>query len=304
MDTNASKTTFKRYFALLIAASALAFAGCDVKVTDLTPPSMKANPSNVYTITTQVAVTNSAVVKESLIAEVIINGKAHPMQPTPGSSSLFEYDFTMPAGFDTARYYLLVQYDRKRNDGKFRKEITTELSEFRVERRYSVDLEVDRAPVGTKVAILGRGFHSTDKVLVGDVPAVSRLESSTSLAFYVPSMPAGRNYEVKVLGTSGEMSAGFIRIDASSIRVTPSSLAIKSGQKSAITFTIPETAPPGGLKVGITTDIPNGVIMPEVIIPAGQRSTRVSVEGGERGSGNVYVEVPGYSEVVIPVSIN
>ncbi len=304
MDTRASKTTFKRYFALLLAASALAFAGCDVKVTDLTPPSMKANPSNVYTITAQVAVTNSAVVKESVVAEVIINGKAHPMQPAPGGSSLYEYDFKMPSGFNEARYYLLIQYDRKRTEGTTRKEISTELSSFRVERRYSVDLEVDRAPVGTKVAILGRGFSSSDKVMVGDVAAATRLESSTSLAFYVPSMPEGRNYEVKVLGANGEMSAGFIRIDASNIRVTPSSISMNSGQRRPITFTIPETAPPGGLKVVVTTDVPNSVIMPDVVIPAGQRSTSVNVEGGDPGSGNIYVEVPGYSEVVLPISIN
>lgn len=304
MDSSVSKTTFKRYIALLLAACALAFTGCDIKVTDLTPPSMKANPSNVYTITAQIAVTNSAVVKESVIAEVIIDGKAHPMLPAPGGSSLYEYDFKMPTGFDEARYYLLVQYDRKRTEGTSRKEISTELNSFRVERRYSVDLEVDRAPVGTKVAILGRGFSSADKVMIGDTPAATRLESSTSLAFYVPSIPEGRNYEVKVLGANGEISAGYIRIDASSIRVTPSSLSMNSGQRRPITFTIPDNAPPGGLKVLVTTDVPDSVIMADVVIPAGQRSTSVNVEGGDKGSGNIFVEVPGYSEVVIPVSIN
>lgn len=304
MDSRASKTTFKRYISLLLAASAMAFAGCDVKVTDLTPPSMKANPSNIYTITAQVAVTNSAVIKESVIAEVIIDGKPHRMNPAPGGSSLYEYDFQMPSGFDEARYYLLIQYERKRTEGTSPKEISTELSSFKVERRYSVDLEVDRAPVGTKVAILGRGFSSSDKVMVGDIAAATRLESSTSLAFYVPSIPEGRNYEVKVLGANGEFSAGYIRIDASSIRVTPSSLSMNSGQRRPITFTIPDTAPPGGLRIRVTTDIPNSIIMPDVVIPAGQRSTSVNIEGGAKGSGNIFVEVPGYSEVVLPVSIN
>lgn len=304
MDTKASKTSKKRLLTWLLLPLALLFAGCDLKITDLTPVSMKANPSNVYTITAQIVVTNSAVKPGSVKPEIIINGKAYPMVEAPGGGSLYEYDYRMDRTQSEAAYYLLVNYERKRTDGFTTKESYTELKKFTVQRRYSVDLEVDRAPVGTKVAILGRGFSSGDKVMVGDTPAISRLDSSTTLSFYVPTMPEGRNYEVKVLGTSGEISAGFIRIDSSQIRVSPSSINMNSGSRRPIAFSIPEDAPPGGLRVDVTTDIPASIIMPEVIIPGGQRSTSVTIEGGEAAEGSIYVEVPGYSEVVLPVTIN
>lgn len=304
MDTKESKTLRKNLLAWLLLPLALLLAGCDLKITDLTPSSMKANPSNVYTITAQIAVTNSAVKEGSVKPEIVINGKPYPMTEAPGSGSLYEYDYQMPANQSEAAYYLLVSYERKRTNGYGVKEAYTELRKISIQRRYSVDLEVDRAPVGTKVAILGRGFSSSDKVIVGDTPAISRMESATALAFFVPTMPEGRNYEVKILGANGEISAGFIRIDANQINVTPSSINMASGNRRPIIFSIPEDAPPGGLRIDVTTDIPASIIMPEVIIPAGQRSTTVTIEGGDAAVGSIYVEVPGYNEVVLPVTIN
>ncbi len=124
-------------------------AGCDINVIDLTPSTMKANPSNVYTITAQIRVKNSAVIKESLRPQIVIDGKVHPMSLAPGSTNLFEYDFRMPSGRTEAAYYMLVHYDHKTDQGTTTKEIVTELNRFSVENRYTVELEVNRAPVGT-----------------------------------------------------------------------------------------------------------------------------------------------------------
>src|SRR5690606_1592470 len=147
------------------------------------------------------------------------------------------------------------------------------------------------------------GFNREDKVMVGGVPAVSQVESPTSLAFFVPSLPEGRSYNVTVLGATGELAAGSIRVDASSIRVSPGSLDLRSGQSRPLVFSISTPAPPGGLLVNVTTDVPDSVIMPEVIVPAGERSTSVNVEGGEPGSGNLYVEVDGYSDITVPITV-
>ncbi|MDQ8205438.1 IPT/TIG domain-containing protein [Pelagicoccus sp. SDUM812003] len=304
MDTRNSKTNRRTWLAMLVAAAALFLAGCDVKLTDLTPSSMKANPSRAYAVTAQVTVKNNAVVEGSVKPEIIIDGRAHPMAPVPGSDSLFEFDYRMPPGRSKAAYYILVRYERKTASATVTKEIYTEPRTFEVENRYSVELEVNRAPVGTRVAILGRGFTMDDKVMVGGTPALTQVESSTSIAFYVPSLPEGRNYNVTVLGLNGELSAGSLRVDASNIHVTPSSLSINSGGRALLTFSIPTEAPPGGLAVTVTTDVPDSVIMPEVVIPAGQRSTSVRVQGGDPGSGNLFVELGGYSDVVIPITVN
>ena len=304
MDTRISKKNHKNWLALVLAPVALFLAGCDVKLVDLTPSTLKANPSHTYTVTAQVSVKNNAVVEDSVKPEIIIDGRAHPMVASPGSDSLYEYDYVMPPGRSSAAYYVLVRYQRKTASSVINKEITTEVKTFSVENRYSVELEVDRAPVGARVAVLGRGFTPDDKVMVGGSPAVTQFQSSTSLAFYVPSLPEGRNYNVSVLGLNGELTAGSLRIDASSIRISPSSLTLRKGQRLPLVFSIPTEAPPGGLAVTVTTDVPDSVIMPEVIIPAGQRVATVTVEGGAPGNGNLYVELGGYSDVVIPISVS
>ncbi len=304
MDISALNSTKRRWLLVPLLIAALFLAGCNLKVINLTPTSMKANPSSTYTISAQILKKRgSAIMEGSIRPEVIIDGVSKPMTLAPGNDDIWEYDFEMPQGRNSAAYYLLVRYDVKANDGFRSKEYYTDVSNFIVERRYSVELEVDRAPVGTKVAILGRGFENSDKVTVGGVPAPARLESATSLAFYVPSLDPGRNYEVKVLGVRGEISVGTLRIDASQIFVTPSSLSLSSGQKMPLVFHIPDPAPPGGLRIRVTTDIPQSIIMDVVTIQAGMKSTSITVEGGRPGIGNLFVEVPGYSEVVVPASV-
>jgi len=304
MDTLASKTNKRNWLISLIAPLALFMAGCDVSVIDLTPSTIKSNPSNVYTITAQIRIKNSAVVAQSLRPQIVIDGQAHPMTLAPGSDILFEYDYRMPVGRSEAAYYMLVQFDRKTEDGVASTEIVSELSRFVIENRYSVELEVNRAPVGSRVAVLGRVFTRDDKILVGDMPAATRFDSSTALSFYVPSLPEGRGYEVKVIGINGEMYAGSLRIDSSrvSVRLQPSTLA--QGQTSTLVFTIPEEAPPGGLEIDVTTDVPDSVIMDVVRIDGGQRSTSTVVQGGSPGSGSLFINIPGYSEVVIPITVN
>lgn len=265
---------------------------------------MRANPSNVYTITAQINVKNSAIVKETLRPEVIIDGQAHPMSQAPGSGSLYEYDFPMPVGRSDATYYILVQYQRKTENGRVPKEIVTELNTFSIENRYSVELEVNRAPVGTRVAVLGRGFTREDKIMVGETPAATRFDSSTSLSFYVPSLPEGRGYAVKVLGIAGEIYAGTLRVDTSTVRVSLRPSSISQGQSTILALTIPEPAPPSGLQIQVTTDIPQSIIMDRVSIQGGQRSASISVQGGAPGQGSLFIEIPGYSEVVVPITVN
>jgi hypothetical protein len=96
MDTLASKTNKQNWLISLIAPLALFMAGCDVSVIDLTPSTIKSNPSNVYTITAQIRIKNSAVVAQSLRPQIVIDGPAHPMTLAPGSDILFEYDYRMP----------------------------------------------------------------------------------------------------------------------------------------------------------------------------------------------------------------
>jgi len=305
METRTPKTARNRWrlAALLPLAFLLALPGCStLQVQDLTPGVTKANASNTYTITTRID-PRPAVIESSIRPEIIIDGEARPMEPVPGQQNLYQHDYQMPPGRNEAAYYILVRYTRNTSAGTLEKERYTELQTLRVEGRYAMGLSVDRAPAGARVTVLGQGFGPNDRALVGGSSVQTRFESPNSISFVVPSLAEGRSYPVEVVGGGESIEVGSLRIDASKLRVSPSSLTLDAGERRALVFSVPEPAPPGGLRLDITTDIPASVIMPEVAIPAGQRSTSVTVEGGEPGSGSLFVEAGGLSEIVVPIAV-
>ena len=81
-------------------------------------------------------------------------------------------------------------------------------------------------------------------------------------------------------------------------------LNLRTGQRESLTFTIPNAAPAGGTLLDVTTDIPDSIIMPEVIVPQGQSSVTVTVEGGKPGSGSLYLKGFGTGEVTVPVTVS
>ncbi len=70
-----------------------------------------------------------------------------------------------------------------------------------------------------------------------------------------------------------------------------------------LVFSVNATAPEGGLYIDVTTDSPESIVMPEVIIPQGARSVNVPVEAGSAGSGRLFIEMSGYNKVTVPVTV-
>ena len=134
-------------------------------------------------------------------------------------------------------------------------------------------------------------------------PARTTFESSTSLSFFVPPLEPNRNYQVTLNSTAGNSPVGTFRIDPSNVTVFPGSLTLVTGAQQLLTFTIQNPAPPGGTLLDVTTDVPDSVIMPEVIVPQGQTTTTVTVEGGKPGTGNLFLKGYGAGEVTIPVTV-
>ena len=97
---------------------------------------------------------------------------------------------------------------------------------------------------------------------------------------------------------------GTFRIDASTISVAPTSLSLRTGDRTTLTFSLPNPAPPGGTLLDVATDVPESIIMPEVIVPQGQTSVSVTVEGGKPGNGTLYLKGFGAGEVTVPVTIS
>ncbi|MGC6455019.1 MAG: hypothetical protein ACON39_08555 [Coraliomargaritaceae bacterium] len=87
------------------------------------------------------------------------------------------------------------------------------------------------------------------------------------------------------------------------ISVLPASLLLKNGQRGTVAFSLPEAVSGEGLYLKITTNIPDSIIMPEAMIPAGERSINVPMEGSSPAEGFLFVEAEGYQPIQIPVSV-
>jgi hypothetical protein len=292
------------FFSALALSAALLLSGCYVNVVNLTPETIPQNPSGVYTLSMSPRITNSRVMQDTISVEVVINGEARQMERSSTGKNVFVYDFELPGQANRARYYYIVTYQLETSTGAGKlRTVTSQLYDFELANRYVVTLESNRAPVGAQIPVLGRGFTRSDTIVVGPVAAKTRFVSQNLLEFTVPGLEPGQSYPVIWQSGFGEIPVGDFRIDASQISVLPTRIDIPSGRSLPVLFRVDFEAPEGGLLVDVTTDIPESVIMPEVVIPAGQSTVSVLIEGGAPGAGSLFVNVAGMPEYVVPVNI-
>jgi hypothetical protein len=304
MHTNRIFPARKFLLSLGAALSLFWLAGCQgIVLTNLTAPSLPENPSQIYTISLRVTPKAHTIVKDSIAPRIVIDGQNFPMTKSALAENLYEFDYQVPAGRDEIAYYFLVRYLIEGSASQTPAETYTEVTHARIVRRYVLSLEVNRGPVGARISVLGRGFTPQDVIYFDNTPTRTVFESPNALSFFVPALAGGQNYKVMLGSAAGNSLVGTFRIDASSLSVTPSSLTLRTGERQALTFTIPNPAPAGGLLLDLTTDVPESVIMPEVIVPQGQSSVTVTVEGGKAGSGSLFLKGYGSGEVTVPVSV-
>lgn len=282
----------------------LLLSGCGVTVENLTPARVPQNPSGIYTITMQAEARGGAVRKSSLQGSIVIDGDTWPMERNPIDPNLFDFDYVMPEDQSEAAYYFILNYNVLGGSKERPKQVISKLHNFKLVNKYVIQMQVDRAPVGRPVTVLGRRFFRSDRIIVGGVEAETRFKSDNEIEFVVPPLPAGESYFVQLQTDGRRVAIGNFMIDLSLLKVAPKTLEIASGETALLVFSVDFEAPAGGLAVRITTDIPSSVIMPEVIIPAGSRSVSVPVEGANPGLGALFADVPGMKEVTIPVSVS
>ena len=162
---------------------------------------------------------------------------------------------------------------------------------------------MNRGPVGSRISVLGRGFTPQDAIHFNGAPARTNFESPNALSFFVPPLEPSRNYQVTLNSAAGNSPVGTFRIDASSLTVSPAALSLRTSERTTLTFSLPNPAPPGGTLLDVATDVPESIIMPEVIVPQGQIYVTVSVEGGKPGTGSLYLKGFGSGEVTVPVTV-
>jgi hypothetical protein len=277
--------------------------GCATGITNLTPAVLPENPSQIYTISTRVKPKAPDVVPGSLVVRIIIDGQSFPMKKSALGNDIYEFDYQLPAGRSELAYYFLVNYKYVQQGYVRDTEEFIEVVRTKIVGRYVLSLETNRGPVGARISVLGRGFTAQDTVTFDGTTARTVYDSPNSISFFVPAVESGRNYKVELTGANGTSPIGTFRVDATALSVSPTELALTRGQTQSITFTLSNPAPTGGLLLDITTDAPESVIMPEVVIPAGSTSATINVTGGKPGSGSLFLKGFGSGEVTVPVTV-
>jgi hypothetical protein len=316
----------RRFFLGLGIIASLTLAGCKTtSVTNLTPASLPANPSQIYTISARIKPTGANFVSGTVRPSIVIDGQRYSMTKSPLGEDIFEFDYQLAPGRNELAYYFEYTYQVSNNGILSSREDYTQIQRATIVGRYVLSLEAVRGPIGARVSILGRGFTPADVVYFDNSPVRTVFESANAISFYVPSVESNRNYKVSIGGSLGQSAAGTFRVDGvggasagmtqpyvsssvdtsagGTLLVNPTALSLKQGQKVNLTFTTPVTASTGGILIDITTDIPESVIMPEVIVPAGSNTVTISIEAGRAGVGSLFCKGPGVKELVIPVTV-
>ena len=302
MHTNRISPARKIIVWLTAALGLALLTGCEtVTLTDLTPKSMAENPSHIYTFSLRVTPRSTTVT--GITPHIVVDGQSHGMKKSALGEGIYDFEYQLPAGRDQMAYYFLVNYAIEGNGTQTPQETYTKVEKIQIMRRYVLSLEVNRGPVGARISVLGRGFTPQDVVHFNGTPARTSYESPNSISFFVPPLEPSRNYQVTVNGAAGNSPVGTFRIDATTVSVSPTSLTLRSGERQSLNFSLPNAAPPGGTLLDITTDVPESVIMPEVIVPQGQTSVSITVEGGKPGAGNLFLKGFGQGELTIPVNV-
>jgi hypothetical protein len=284
------------------ALGLILLAGCDVKIVNLTPTTLRQNPSEIYTISARIENTAGNVVAGSIVPHLIIDGQDLVMKRSQGD--VYALDYQLPPGRDEFAYYILVNYKTATNDGvPIDREAYIETVHVKIAGRYVLSLQADRGPVGAQIGVSGSGFTSQDIVYFEGTPARTVYASPTALNFFVPAVEPDHSYKVTINGSAGSADVGTFHVDALNIQASPAALTLRTGERQSLTFTVPITAPAGGLLLDVTTDIPDSVIMAEVVVPAGSSSVTVTVQGGRPGSGSLVLKGYGAGTVTIPVTV-
>lgn len=301
-----AQTRFRLY---ILAALALAGSGCTSVFNNFVDDRIPQNASNIYTFSFSANLPAGNVLDESIRAYLVINEETLEMERTPENPRIFTYDYRMPPGQVEVRYYYFLEYEYV-NQGSRGANVRYSTEEFygrpytaRLINRYPIQLVSSRGRVGDEIAVVGTGFSELDTIYVGGIQAETTFNSRNSIDFQVPALDPGRSYDVVLNTATGDLQMGTFRVDGSALRVSPGRVQLLSGDVTQLTFQIDGVAPSSGLSISVTTNVPESIILPEVVIPAGYSSAVVTVEGGAPGSGQLYAEAPGFAMQTVNVTV-
>lgn len=281
----------------------LGLAGCAQTLTNVTPDDAQRNPSNLYRFTTQCNLRMNKIVPETLKLSLVIDGDKFPLKAYELTPSFYYYDYFLDATRTDAKYFFEACYTTNNRGKRVERCDKTPLANFKIKEHFCSCLGGERAPINTEVKVLGQGFTAGDLIQVGEYNAITHFISENVLAFQVPNVETGKFYPVYFIANGEKNFVGNLLVDEGLLSVDTDGIELNVGDKEEITIYSSIQAGSGGLYVNVTTDIPNSVIMPEVVIPAGESSVTVEIEGGEAGEGHLFISAKGFNELELPIYV-
>ena len=296
----------KRILVSATIVSLLCLTGCSVRIVNLTPPQFPPSPIGSHTLTAQVDIKQQRVIPDSLKIFVVIDGERHLMSPKPLSDDhVFEYDYQPPSKKLMVRFYYVLNYMvTRKNKSPVLKQIISDLYQAQLPDPVTLRLDKERAAVDTQVTLHGEHFTDRDRVLVDGTACETTFISSKKLQFLVPEIKPSFGYTVEVFTSGRMLEAGTLRVDAANpLKVLPKKLDLKIGQPKALAFMLNYPAPYGGLYIDVTTDIPDSITMPEILIPERARTVSVTIKGEQISNGHLFIKAGKLPEIVVPVTV-
>ncbi|MDR1528724.1 MAG: IPT/TIG domain-containing protein [Puniceicoccales bacterium] len=286
---------------IFLCAVTFGVSGCNSMIRNNTPSQIPQNSSEIYTITMSINPDGTYSIPNSYSARIVIDGETHKMNKN--NDFEYSYDYTRSADQHRVNYYYEIDYKRKVHGNVREKFKRSKLYSSTIVNRYVIGFESNRGIPGSTVTLLGRGFERGDYVEIDGVSCETTFVSPNSLSFVVPILANGNKHHAKLVSDNGDIGLGIFHIDRVSFLTNLSSINLESGEKQVLVITINFDAPQEGIVIDATTNIPDSIIMRDIFIPVGARSTSVVIQGGVAGSGMLYLTAAGFEELKIPAEI-
>lgn len=286
---------------IIASCAMLLCCGCRSMMKNVTPAQVPQNGSEVYTLEMQVLQNGKTIVQDSCSARIVIDGQIYKMNKTGDRS--FTYNYRRPANKHRASYYYELDYKTQCYGQIHNQFERSKLYELTIANRYVVGFESNRGIPGSTIILLGRGFEQGDYIEIDGVTCDTTFISGNSLSFVVPMLSKHGLYHAKLVSDNGDIGLGNFQIDQISMHVNHEQIDLAPGEKQALIVTVDCDAPEAGITIEVTTNIPDSIIMRDIFIPAGAHSATAVIEGGDAGSGMLYLSAGGFEEVKIPVEV-
>ncbi|MDR3143975.1 MAG: hypothetical protein LBT64_00550 [Puniceicoccales bacterium] len=291
----------RNFLLIFLLGCGLAATGCSSIIRNDTPRHLPQNSSEIYTLVMHVDNNGIYMMPNSCSARIIVDDEIHEMEHCNACG--FAYDYKRPPDKFNSTYCYEIDYRTKVNGkvrNKFERSIPYNLF---ITNRYVVGFETNRGVPGATETLLGRGFEAEDRIEIGGITCKTAFVSPNSLSFIIPLTGRSGDHRARLVSNGGDIGLGDFRIDSLPLSVSADSISLAVGERMNFSVSVAVEAPEDGIQISVTTNIPDSIIMGDIVIPAGAKSASAAIHGGADGAGMLYISAGGFDELKIPIEV-